>query len=483
MATPRKVRTRVFAAACAAALAAHAHAQTEAAVDWSDPAWKHAWAEDVPAQISSARTLAAFRKNLVALEDSGAEPRWAVLELTATGTSGTLELLPAPGLRAGERAVRLAVVPPQNAYYLLASRESGGASLYRAPALADGRPGEATALPLPEGSERLVDLAAGPELLVLLAREPQGRPPATSLFASAWTGSEAAEWIATMPAPVALDGAALLLQHNRATLVGGLEQGGRPARLPLGTEIRYPNAGSWEREPLPLPTAPGRAQGLVLGSYAVLADESPEGALRILVAGDLGDGAFRSFRAADTDYPAPEGAVLVNDSVHAQLLVVGGELADGAPHARIAAFPYPAGATLRRPTAEDLRREELDRAMEMLDPKPRADAERIAAERGQYLLTMIPGEGPGGEELLLRLARGGSIRPYWSALTPFLATGAEAQEDSARFGVQATPAFILHTQGGTVLRRIEGRVPSAQEWFDLTAPSRDPAGTHPDPAS
>ncbi len=112
-----------------------------------------------------------------------------------------------------------------------------------------------------------------------------------------------------------------------------------------------------------------------------------------------------------------------------------------------------------------------------------AEAVAEAGKQERYILKIIPGPGEEGRDFITTLGdpRSAGRKMMTGALINVADDGKVPSGLPGKVQPNGGSVAVLHTASGNVIRTMETTTPTPEDFFQLTAPIRDPAGTHPAP--
>ncbi len=455
------------------------------------------WEDDLPHELADSPCLGMFRRTIWGFSRQALGLELLSLDVTDRGTSGSLQRHLLDEIPPGQDPAAMEWMPEAASVWLATNPAPGSPEkprLYRAKFDVSGMPGEFREARFPEGLERVGRMRSIDGQLVVAGETGAGGRKELRLFLAPWTGSKLADWAANDPVPFDREKYDLVVFPRLALVAGGGPEAGAPgelsdARLNRAVDLNYPQVGPFRTATQPLPRPVSHLSAISSGPHAVavadfsmLAHDDAGTSLTLLATNDIGSGTSPRWRMITMNAPARRGARLLHNVSDSQLLVLGGRTLDGAEAGTIAAFRCP-DYSLQR-SAEDIEEEERLRLLRVAEGQlPEYGVENIrerALKKNKYVLTFSPGEGREGEDALEALAGSGSFRMMTAEAYVNRVSAKHDDGYSAKLGVRRFPALVLHTANGKVLAIHEGSMPTLEDMFRVTAPTRDPVGTHPD---
>lgn len=456
-----------------------------------------AWEDDLPRELAESPTLGIFRRTLWGFAEGALGPELLRLDVTDRGTSGSLQRLQLTDIPPGQKPAAIVWMPEAASVWLATNPVEGSTEkprLFRAPFDINGQPGPFREDKLPESVARVGRMRNVDGQLVVLGESAPAGQRNVRLHVAPWAGAKLADWASNDELPFARGSYELVTFPGLAVIVGGGPEAGSreemaDARLNLAARFNYPFVGEFRTGVLPLPRPVSHVSAICAGThavatadYAMLAKDDPQTSLTLLATNDIGEGTSTNWRMVRMDEPTRRGARLLLNQTDSQLLLLGGRTADGKDANTVVAFPCPDFATTPSPQQleEADRRRMLEVARRRIPELGTENVRKAALERGRYIVTFFPGEGAPGDEATELLASSRAFRSMTENTYVNRIAAANDKGTSSKFGVTKFPALVLHTANGRVLAVHEGAVPTMEDVFRVTAPSRDPAGAHPD---
>lgn len=447
-----------------------------------------AWERELPPELSGDEVRFGMHNlRLVAARPGGEGPALFRALIRQSGLDGEVEPINTAGLPPGLEPLAIKGAPGSGHLFLAGEMEDGVA-VYRAPASASAEVEDWVRLPSPRASadarEHFVELIARDGFLYLFTlREAPGAVSLAGWVAPGAFPLEDFEWEPVPMPETPRAGHAVLMTHTHAVLAGGRTldgTSGEPGEAAPFCELStYEGTrfSPWERTPIPVPrqltdvvsaSGPG---GMLLAPRLPREGDDAATSMTIHLAAGSADVALTEFHPVSLgDPPAPVHAMLI-DSAHSWLLLVT-EAPEGEELSRLSAWRLPRWLDSPITTEADQRRAQIE-AM-ILPPVEMSLDETLSAARTADALAMIVITGDDPDEQLEVL--GGMNNPRFRYMTRGMVhtylSGEKGQEARARYGIGATPAYLVLDPAGNVAAEHTGSTPLPSELFQLTSPSR-----------
>jgi hypothetical protein len=457
------------------------------------------WEAPLPPEMAMSKGIAAFRRNLSAVVKDASGVALLSVELGDKGTSGTMTRKALDEVPTGQEPVGLAYMPKAGQLWLAttASAKDAGGMLFSSGFDAKGLPTGFRRQELPSAIKEVISIKVSDNVLAVVARENLGERGGIRVWGAPWLESKLGTWQSSDQLLTARADFATLLDRSSMTVLGGTPEGRSPKEMTEAREcwsVRFGNdmISQWRADAQPLPWPVEGPSATTAEPISIVAGRMPKGAvldsetsLTLLIAGEIGKGTRGSWRPVVTNAAARLGAKLVINEADSQLLVIGGKDSAGRDVASVASISIPRWAdSLSMEALEARAREEAyQRSRYSLGKMTFDEAVAAAVKQDKYILTIIPGPGEEGRDFITTLGdpRSAGRKMMTGALINVADDGKVPSGLPGKLQPNGGSIAVLHTASGNVLRTMDTPTPSPEDFFQLTAPIRDPAGTHPAP--
>jgi len=457
------------------------------------------WEAPLPPEMAKAKGIAAFRRNLSAVIKDASGVALLSLDLADNGTSGTMTRHAIEEVPAGQEPVGLAYMPKAGQLWLAttSSAKDAGGMLFSSGFDAKGAPTGFRRHELPGAIKEILSIKVSDNMLAVVARDNLGERPGIRVWGAPWLESKLGSWQSSDQLLTARRDFTTLLSKSGFTVLGGTPEGRTPQEMTEAREswsVRFGNdmISQWRADTLPLPWPVEGPSATVAGQVSIVAGRMPKGAvedgetsLTLLIAGEVDKNTRGNWRPVVTQASARLGAKLVINEADSQLLVIGGTDSEGRDIASVASISIPRWAdsiSLEAIEAQQ-REEEYQRARYSLGKMTFDEAVAAARTQEKYILTIIPGQGEEGRDFITTLGNPKSAgrKMMMGALINVADDGRVPDGLPGKVQPGGNSVAVLHTASGNVITTLDTPTPSPEEIFQLTAPIRDPPGTHPAP--
>ena len=459
------------------------------------------WEVELPAEMANSRGIAAFRRTLAAVVKDASGVELVSVELGDRGTSGTTTRKALPEIPAGQEPVGLEYMPGAGVLWLAttSTAKDAGGMLFSSSFDKKGSPTGFKRQELPAAIKEVLSIKASGNMLAVVARENLGERGGIRIWGAPWLETRLGAWQSSDQLLTSREDFATLLNGTSMSVLGGTPEGRSAQELAEAREswsVRFGNEmiSQWRVDPMRLPWPVEGPSATTAGPISILAGRMPKGvmadgdsSLTLLIAGEASRGQRGPWRPVVTNAAARRGAKLVVSESDSQLLVVGGKDASGRDIKTVASISIPrwADSISQEALEAEQREEEYLRARYALGRLTYEQAVELSRENNKYILTIIPAPGEEGRDFILKLGNPESAarKMLVGALINVRDDGTLPSGLPGKVQPSAgSSSAVLHTAGGTIISVMDSQDPTPEEIFQLTAPVRDPPGTHPAPS-
>lgn len=483
-----KLLPGILALLTAIALNLPHHARAQDPPPGLEESYPLAWHRTEGAPAGDFNAFTAYSLTLYATRDGLEGPEMYALSLSGDPAQNDWQPIELKGLPSTFRFQAI----NSNAYtnhILAAGKVGSNLAVFRAPVTAKGVVGEWERIPLE--TEWIEDdfvrvLMDGVHAFILAERRTSGQVQLVGWAANIGYPVDKIEWYTIPSPPRAREGATFLLFEKHLVLAGGIFAGptddftGQTASTCLGLQYEIPNFHAWEPIGIPISRRVGQAVGVSRGRTHFVLPRQPEPqaddtntSMTLRFCNEYGRGQTSPWHEMTLAQTANDVKDVIIDPGHGWLLVV--TRGDIPETASIHAYEVPLALLGSPKTIEEERLDELEKLVQRRAYRPLDEVMEAARESGHHALLVIGGNDR-KQDISLRLQLTGPRFRYLAAKTQLAYfTQDEGAQLLQQYEITETPAYLLVTPGGDLVKTHTGTIADNQELFQLTSPTRQPS--------